>query len=98
MYTGPGSSSALDYVSQFKTESRSDANLLNLLGGKYRIPSDKEWEKLKALLADDYRKKKPNFLVQMKSRPAFPLFMDIGPVHRLADALCQCSHARVQAS
>lgn len=80
MYTGPGSSSALDYVSQFKTDSRADANLLNLLGGKYRIPSDTEWEKLKALLADDYMKKKPNFLVQLKSRPRWPLFFDIGTV------------------
>ena len=55
MYTAPGSLSALDYISQFKTDNKADANLLNLLGGKYRIPSDREWDKLKALLAHAYK-------------------------------------------
>jgi len=79
IYTGPGSSRARDFVAD-KKGSRSDFNLLSLVGGTYKMQTDEEWQELYRLLADDYEAGRPNFFVERKT-PVFPLTFDIDFKH-----------------
>lgn len=81
IYIGPKHSSASTFLNAHRSAKGEPANLLSLAGGTFQLPTDDAWRQLYREIAQDVRDGKPNFLVQMRSQPNWPLAFDIG-AHR----------------
>ena len=82
MYIGPGHSAASRFLESHRAAKGESANLLSLAGGTFQLATDEHWRELYRKIAEDVASAKPNFLVQLKSDPVFPLFFDVGEAHK----------------